>query len=80
MEYYFGLYKTLLVEFYFMQQQRFPTPPIPGIPPHAVYKVDPGIAVPSPQSGPHPLVDDFHPVSISMAFCPFRLSDFYSHI
>lgn len=43
--------------------QRFATPPVPGIPPHAMYKVDPaGIGVPTTaQSGPHPLLD-FHPV------------------
>ncbi|ONI16894.1 hypothetical protein PRUPE_3G127700 [Prunus persica] len=46
-------------------QQRFPAPPVPGIPPHAMYKVDTGIAVPSPQSGPHPLVD-FHPSNESI--------------
>ncbi|XP_017179807.3 probable transcription factor GLK1 isoform X5 [Malus domestica] len=42
--------------------QRFPTPPVPGIPPHAMYKVEPaGIAAPTPpQSGPHLLLD-FHP-------------------
>ncbi|KAJ4729747.1 Two-component response regulator-like APRR2 [Melia azedarach] len=41
---------------------RFPAPPVPGIPPHhAMYKVEPpGIGVPTPQSGPHPLID-FHP-------------------
>ncbi|KAM1114225.1 transcription activator GLK1-like [Malus sylvestris] len=41
---------------------RFPAPPVPGIPPHAMYKVDhAGIAVPTPpQSGPHPRLD-FHP-------------------
>ncbi|KAM1060856.1 hypothetical protein ACFX2B_025191 [Malus domestica] len=42
--------------------QRFPTPPVPGILPHAMYKVEPaGIAAPTPpQSGPHLLLD-FHP-------------------
>ncbi|CAK7322704.1 unnamed protein product [Dovyalis caffra] len=39
---------------------RFPAPPVPGIPPHAMYKVDPGIGVPAGQSGPNP-VFDFHP-------------------
>ncbi|KAK1567876.1 hypothetical protein Q3G72_017697 [Acer saccharum] len=41
---------------------RFPAPtPVPGIPPHhAMYKVDPGIGVPTPQTGPNPLID-FHP-------------------
>lgn len=44
--------------------QRFPVPPVPGIPPHHgnMYKLDPaGLGVPG-QSGPHPLVD-FQPVS-----------------
>ncbi|XP_059659805.1 transcription activator GLK1-like [Cornus florida] len=36
---------------------RFPSPPVPGIPPHAMYKVDPGIGVPT---SPHPPLD-FHP-------------------
>ncbi|KAF2283261.1 hypothetical protein GH714_043613 [Hevea brasiliensis] len=42
---------------------RFATPPVTGIPHHAMYKVDPGMAVPTRQlasSGPHPLFD-FHP-------------------
>ncbi|KAF7822957.1 Transcription activator GLK1 [Senna tora] len=40
---------------------RFPSPPVPGIPPpHALYKVDPGIGVPTAQPGPRPLLD-FHP-------------------
>lgn len=45
--------------------QRFATPPVPGIPPpHAMYKVDPGIgSLANGQSGPHPHFD-FHPVSI----------------
>ncbi|XP_031255395.1 transcription activator GLK1 [Pistacia vera] len=40
----------------------FPTLPVPGVPPshHAMYKVDPGIGVPTAPSGPNPLVD-FHP-------------------
>lgn len=48
------------------EMQRFATPPVPGIPPpHAVYKVDPGIGslTSTGQSGPHPLFD-FLPVSI----------------
>ncbi|EEF44373.1 transcription activator GLK1 [Ricinus communis] len=40
---------------------RFATPPVPGIPPHAMYKVDPGIGVPTRQSGPNPPPFDFHP-------------------
>ncbi|KAL5797505.1 hypothetical protein ACOSQ2_002325 [Xanthoceras sorbifolium] len=37
---------------------RFPAPPVPGIPPHqAMYKVDPGIGVPTAQPGPKPLID-----------------------
>ncbi|KAA8524327.1 hypothetical protein F0562_010750 [Nyssa sinensis] len=36
---------------------RFPPPAGPGIPPHAMYKVEPGIGVPS---GPYPPFD-FHP-------------------
>ncbi|XP_059452517.1 transcription activator GLK1-like isoform X2 [Corylus avellana] len=46
---------------------RFATPPVPGIPPHAMYKVDPaGIGVPTTaQSGPHPLLD-FHPTKESV--------------
>ena len=46
--------------------QRFPTPPVPGIPPPALYKVDPGIAVPTAPAGqpvPQPPID-FHPVRI----------------
>nr|XP_027127047.1 transcription activator GLK1-like [Coffea arabica] len=42
---------------------RFPTPPVPGIPPPALYKVDPGIAVPTAPAGqpvPQPPID-FHP-------------------
>lgn len=40
---------------------RFPTPPVPGVPPHhAMYKVDPGIGVPTAQPGPNLLID-FHP-------------------
>ena len=44
--------------------QRFPAPPVPGIPPyHALYKVDPGIGLQTAgHSGPSPLVD-FQPVS-----------------
>ncbi|GLT27514.1 hypothetical protein SLA2020_025040 [Shorea laevis] len=46
---------------------RFPAPPVTGIPPpHAMYKVDPGIpATATEQSGPHPLVD-FHPTKESI--------------
>ncbi|XAR49584.1 hypothetical protein NMG60_11032835 [Bertholletia excelsa] len=48
---------------------RFATPPVPGIPPHAVYRVDQGIGVPAPRqsTGPHPHHHppyppfDFHP-------------------
>ncbi|KAL5861017.1 hypothetical protein ACOSQ4_002313 [Xanthoceras sorbifolium] len=37
---------------------RFSAPPVPGIPPHhAMYKVDPGIGVPTAQPGPKPLID-----------------------
>lgn len=38
---------------------RFATPPVPGIPPpHAMYKVDPGIGrLTTGQSGPHPFFD-----------------------
>ncbi|KAK2663171.1 hypothetical protein Ddye_001745 [Dipteronia dyeriana] len=40
---------------------RFPPAPVPGIPQHhAMYKVDPGIGVPTPQPGPNPPID-FHP-------------------
>ncbi|KAL3509308.1 hypothetical protein ACH5RR_028709 [Cinchona calisaya] len=43
---------------------RFPTPPVPGIPPPAMYKIDPGIGVPTtPPTGqpvPQPPID-FHP-------------------
>lgn len=39
---------------------RFPAPPVPGIPPHAMYKVDPGIGLLTGQPGPSPLFD-FHP-------------------
>ncbi|XP_054791147.1 probable transcription factor GLK1 [Prosopis cineraria] len=39
---------------------RFPSPPVPGIPPLVMYKVDPGIAVPTGQPAPRPLID-FHP-------------------
>ncbi|KAI4333920.1 hypothetical protein L6164_018671 [Bauhinia variegata] len=40
---------------------RFPSsPPVPGIPPHAMYKVDPGIGIPTGQPGPRPLCD-LHP-------------------
>ncbi|XP_044465671.1 transcription activator GLK1-like [Mangifera indica] len=41
---------------------RFPAPPVPGIPPphHAMYRLEPGIGVPTASSGPNPLVD-FHP-------------------
>ncbi|WJZ99179.1 hypothetical protein VitviT2T_017645 [Vitis vinifera] len=42
---------------------RFATPPVTGIPPHPMYKVDhnhPGIGVPARHSGPFPLFD-FHP-------------------
>ncbi|PIA31227.1 hypothetical protein AQUCO_05100026v1 [Aquilegia coerulea] len=40
---------------------RFPTPHVPGIPPHPMYKVDHSISVASGQSHPHPLSIDFHP-------------------
>ncbi|XP_062105932.1 transcription activator GLK1-like [Humulus lupulus] len=45
-----------------MATPRFATPTVPGIPPpHAMYKVEPGIGNLNPgQSGPHPLFD-FHP-------------------
>uniref|UniRef100_A0A2P2K4H4 Putative transcription factor GLK1 n=1 Tax=Rhizophora mucronata TaxID=61149 RepID=A0A2P2K4H4_RHIMU len=39
---------------------RFATPPVPGFPPHTVYKVDPGIGFPAAQSSPHPWFD-FYP-------------------
>ncbi|XP_028761670.1 probable transcription factor GLK1 [Neltuma alba] len=39
---------------------RFPSPPVPGIPPHAMYKVDPGIGVPTNQPSPRPFIDS-HP-------------------
>ncbi|XP_062153025.1 transcription activator GLK1-like isoform X2 [Alnus glutinosa] len=44
---------------------RFAAPPVPGIPPHAMYKVDLGIGVRTGQSGPHPLLD-FHPTKESV--------------
>jgi hypothetical protein len=43
--------------------QRFVSPAIPGIPPpHAMYQVDHGVAVPAGQQSPPPLLD-FHPVN-----------------
>ncbi|KAF2283485.1 hypothetical protein GH714_010622 [Hevea brasiliensis] len=47
-------------------QSLAPARVVPGIPPHAMNKVDPGIVVPTRQSGPHPLFD-FHPESIDAA-------------
>lgn len=48
--------------------QRFPAPPVPGIPPPAMYKLDPGIGVPTaPTGAAQPLPTppfDFHPVSV----------------
>lgn len=44
---------------------RFASPPVPGIPPHTLYKIDPGIGVPPGQSGPH-LMLDFHPTKESV--------------
>ncbi|KAF8413826.1 hypothetical protein HHK36_001820 [Tetracentron sinense] len=40
--------------------QRFVTPPVPGIPPHAMYKVDHGISVPTGKSDSQPPFE-FHP-------------------
>ncbi|KAK2976950.1 hypothetical protein RJ640_028753 [Escallonia rubra] len=41
--------------------RRFPTPPVPGIPPHAMFKVEPGmVAAPAGQTSPRPPLD-FHP-------------------
>ncbi|KAF5188372.1 Two-component response regulator-like aprr2 [Thalictrum thalictroides] len=40
---------------------RFPTPHVPGIPPHPMYKVDHSISVAGGQSHPHPSSIDFHP-------------------
>ncbi|KAK4286122.1 hypothetical protein QN277_002728 [Acacia crassicarpa] len=39
---------------------RFPSPTVPGIPPHAMYKVDPAISVSTAQPTPRPLIDS-HP-------------------
>ncbi|KAI3465802.1 hypothetical protein Pfo_022465 [Paulownia fortunei] len=39
---------------------RFPTPPVPGIPPPAMYKVDPGLCVPAGPTLPQP-PSDVHP-------------------
>ncbi|KAF5732563.1 GBF's pro-rich region-interacting factor 1 [Tripterygium wilfordii] len=47
-----------------MATTRFAAPPVPGIPPpHAMYKVEPGIGV---QSAPHPALLDFHPSKESL--------------
>ncbi|XP_061947719.1 transcription activator GLK1-like isoform X2 [Populus nigra] len=47
-------------------QRRFHAPPVPGIPPHAMYKVDPGTGVPARHnSGPDPFLD-FHPTKESV--------------
>ncbi|PSR95341.1 Transcription activator like [Actinidia chinensis var. chinensis] len=44
---------------------RFPIPPVPGIPPppHGFYRIDqPGMGIPTRQTGPHhPPFDNFHP-------------------
>ncbi|KAG6661543.1 transcription activator GLK1-like isoform X1 [Carya illinoinensis] len=44
---------------------RFASPPVPGIPPHAMYKADLGIGVPTGQTGPNPVLD-FHPTKESI--------------
>lgn len=45
---------------------RFHAPPVPGIPPHAMYKVDPGTGVPARHnSGPDPFLD-LHPTKESV--------------
>lgn len=57
--------------------QRFTSPPVPGIPPLAMYKADPGIGVPTGQTGPNPVLD-FHPVYThdpSSLFIPSSLSN-----
>ncbi|XP_024444459.2 transcription activator GLK1 isoform X2 [Populus trichocarpa] len=47
-------------------QRRFHAPPVPGIPPHAMYKVDPGTGVPARHnSGPDPFLD-LHPTKESV--------------
>ncbi|XP_052177087.1 transcription activator GLK1-like [Diospyros lotus] len=49
-----------------MATTRFPPPPVPGIPPHAMYRVDPGIGFPTrPGAGHHPPFD-FHPSNESI--------------
>uniref|UniRef100_A0A2C9UUX9 HTH myb-type domain-containing protein n=1 Tax=Manihot esculenta TaxID=3983 RepID=A0A2C9UUX9_MANES len=44
---------------------RFATPPVPGIPSHAMYKADPAMRVPTTQLGPHPLLE-FYPSKESL--------------
>ncbi|XP_022877229.1 probable transcription factor GLK1 isoform X2 [Olea europaea var. sylvestris] len=46
-----------------MRPARFPSTPVPGIPPPAMYKIDPGVGVPPVPSGQilHQLPLDFHP-------------------
>ncbi|KAB1227988.1 Transcription activator GLK1 [Morella rubra] len=44
---------------------RFASPPVPGIPPHARYKVDTGVSILTGQSGPQPKLD-FHPTKESI--------------
>ncbi|XP_011043638.1 PREDICTED: transcription activator GLK1-like isoform X3 [Populus euphratica] len=47
-------------------QRRFHAPPVPGIPPHAMFKVDPGTGVPTRHnSGPEPFLD-LHPTKESV--------------
>ncbi|KAF5481341.1 hypothetical protein F2P56_002002 [Juglans regia] len=45
---------------------RFASPLVPGIPPHAMYKADTGIGVPTGQTGPINPVLDFHPTKESI--------------
>jgi hypothetical protein len=71
-----GVYKKLTYGYTPYLLQRFPAPPVPGIPPHAMYKVDPGIGLLTGQPGPSPLFD-FHPVSTTL---PLLLSIYiYKH-
>lgn len=46
---------------------RFPAPPVPGIPPNTMYKIEPGIGVPTTPAGqvPQPPLD-FHPSNESI--------------
>lgn len=60
-----GVYKKLTYGYTPYLLQRFPAPPVPGIPPHAMYKVDPGIGLLTGQPGPSSLFD-FHPVSTTL--------------